>query len=173
MYSVFVAGEPQPVAKDNSRYNPVTGRIIVYSRDKGGIKRRWKESVVTTWRALQAPILEKNVPTFIAMEFFLTKCTGNKLSYPSQRPDLDNLCYGIVNALKNVAYYDDKQIVHQVAVKSWATETNPAGVQIRIGRIDKREINPISRVFYRMRCRNPLIQRPLHPEKLNNKGETE
>lgn len=156
-----MAGEPQPNPKIEinpksrcvyerdyrTRTNPITGQVEKYDR---GHKARWRSQVVEAWKALGVPKFEKHVPLCVIWEFYLTKAKSCKLPFPTGTPDRSNLYYGLENALQGVAYYNDSQIVAGSQNKFWATEANPPGVHIRIGRIDK-PANPIDRVWHRMK----------------------
>lgn len=50
--------------------------------------------------------------------------------FPTCRPDVDNLCKSIEDALNGVAYYDDSQIVAMTARKIYAGE-DKTSVEIR------------------------------------------
>lgn len=90
----------------------------------------------------------KNHPLGIGCLFFVKKAESNKLTFPSQTPDLDNFEYAIANALKRtpkkngrdgkypngVLYYDDDQLIWRISPSGmlWATDEHPAGLILRI-----------------------------------------
>lgn len=46
----------------------------------------------------------------------------NQLIYPSKRPDIDNLAYIVTNAMKEIIYQDDSQIVDLSLHKRYGLE---------------------------------------------------
>jgi len=52
----------------------------------------------------------------------LTKQMINGTSLPYKRPDLDNLAYIVTNAMKELIYHDDSQIVDLILRKRYAQE---------------------------------------------------
>ena len=140
-----------PVDRDyRIRRNPVTGKKEKYDK---GYKRRWmrhvRDMVAKAMIHYGLEPFPQNHPVAMGCLFYLTKAKSNKLSFPSQAPDLDNLSYAIWNALQRqpidkdandrfaltgVLYYDDCQIVAHLmpAGKVWTNEDNPPGVLITV-----------------------------------------
>lgn len=82
----------------------------------------------------------KSTPLEICIEFQFTppkswnqakrkKAKGREI-FPTCRPDVDNLCKSIEDALNGVAYYDDSQIIAMTARKIYSGE-NKTLVEIR------------------------------------------
>lgn len=53
-----------------------------------------------------------------------------------KRPDVDNVCKSIMDALNGYAYYDDSQVIHQTAEKHWGITP---GVQVTLKEIENEQ----------------------------------
>jgi len=139
-----------PVDKDyRTRKDPITGKTQKWDK---GYKRRWMALVKSTVSSYMSrhcldPFPAKH-PVAMGTLFFMPQAKGNKLPYPSQKPDLDNLRYSIWNALgkdskskkradgimidNGTLYYDDSQIVWTLSPDGmlWASDRFPSGVLI-------------------------------------------
>lgn len=150
-YQFFVAGEPQPYPKKTSSYRK---GAKIYFDDKTGKKSGWMHEISRqVWYALDkpnGPIVGCDVPLSMCAIFRVTRPTSKpskrmikvvvdgvtkllqKFGFPVWRPDVDNLAYGVTNALTGVIWPDDSQIVDQHIFKRYADEDHPAGVTIRV-----------------------------------------
>lgn len=48
---------------------------------------------------------------------------------PQSKPDIDNICKGVLDALNKIAYDDDKQVV-SLEIQKWYSETPRLEIQI-------------------------------------------
>lgn len=53
-------------------------------------------------------------------------------TYHSQKPDIDNIVKSSLDAMNDVAYGDDKQVVELSATKVWADLHQPCGLALTI-----------------------------------------
>lgn len=84
--------------------------------------------------------IEARVPLMVTISAFYqipastTKKDREKIEHgekrPTTKPDIDNLCKCVLDALNGVAYHDDTQIVHLFAEK-WYRETPSVKVTIK------------------------------------------
>ncbi len=92
-----------PVAQGRPRF--ANGRV--YDPEKS---RRWKNDV--SWQAtdqIDVPPLEGALE--VKMVFMLERPKSAKRRHPTVKPDLSNYVKGIEDALNNIAYLDDSQII--------------------------------------------------------------
>lgn len=61
---------------------------------------------------------------------FVRRAESNKMSGPRIKPDWDNVCKLVGDALNKVAYKDDVQVVEAHVYKSFALPENEAGLRI-------------------------------------------
>lgn len=55
----------------------------------------------------------------ISLDFVLSKPKSVKRKYPTVKPDIDNFTKCILDALNNIVYKDDAQIIKLQATKSY------------------------------------------------------
>lgn len=165
-----VFGEPHPAPKKDVVMNPRTGRLMPISHDYRertnkftGKKERYDKGYKNAWlkqvrKQVYNQMIEqrlhpypKNHPIAVGLLFFITKAKSCKLAYPSQDPDLDNLEYAVMNALKRtvkgseksalaghypdgVLFYEDNQSVWRIPPGGmlWATNANSPGLEITV-----------------------------------------
>jgi crossover junction endodeoxyribonuclease RusA len=75
-------------------------------------------------------------PVVMELEFVLyrPKATPKSKTTPATKaPDIDTLCRAILDALTNVIYRDDAQVVHLDATKRVAKADEEPGVHIWVG----------------------------------------
>ena len=51
-------------------------------------------------------------------------------AFRSSKPDADNLAKSVMDALKDIAWKDDAQVVHLSVAKRYCTATSPVGVSV-------------------------------------------
>lgn len=80
------------------------------------------------WDAgLHSPI---NTEVQVSLHFFATRPRTTKLSYP--KPDIDNYCKSVLDALNGHAWEDDSQVIYLHASKAWAPPNTPGHIQVVI-----------------------------------------
>ena len=121
MIEFFVEGTPVPQGSMKYIGN---GRMI-HSR----------QAELATWRALiahkakETGIWVTEEPVRLELVFHLRKPKTVKREFPTVAPDLDKLIRAVGDALHNVAYLDDSQIIDISAKKVYS---DTLGVQIKI-----------------------------------------
>ena len=129
MIEFFVPGDPQPMAK-----KLISGNRI-YARDPDGRKKAWADLVRLTAIEHTDEMIPALTAVKVEFNFYRVKPKSNKTERPVQRPDLDNYAYLVTNALSEVCYADDCQIVESGTRLQWANYAHPPGVTIRVGEI--------------------------------------
>jgi Holliday junction resolvase RusA-like endonuclease len=130
MINFFVPGDP--VAQGRPRAFRVGNSIGMFDPKKS---KEWKKTVAQV-AGLQRNRFQEGLLE-MRLAFFLVPPKTMKrpdLMFHSKRPDLDNLCKAICDALNGICFKDDSQICKLTAVKSY-TVNNLAGVEIFIGPI--------------------------------------
>ena len=80
--------------------------------------KEWEETV--QWIAAQhRPPSPLRGPLAVAMTFYLPRPKRSKREYPSVRPDIDNYCKAVMDALNGMIWQDDGQIVQLEASKRY------------------------------------------------------
>ncbi len=84
-----------------------------------GKSKSWKETV--KWQAIeQKPvIMEGALSMRLLFRLPRPKTLPKKVIEHTKKPDLDNLCKAVKDALKGICYHDDSQIVELIATKSY------------------------------------------------------
>lgn len=95
--------------------HPKTGRIVTLPDSK--TLKQWTIDARWQARAAKVPMIYKphGVNLYVRVEFVKPKTA--KQSQPTVRPDLDKLLRAVLDALTNVAYQDDSQVVSVTTAK--------------------------------------------------------
>lgn len=117
-------------------------RFFVRKTKGGGIftgafdpktSKSWKETI--KWQAIEAMKAENfsllEGPLSMTLHFFLPrpKSLSKKVQCHIKRPDVDNLCKAVKDALRSICYHDDSQIISSVITKAYGEQP---GVMISI-----------------------------------------
>lgn len=91
------------------------------------------------WRRLVADASQEHAQMLggsisLRLHFYLPrpKSTPKKVEWPAKRPDLDKLIRAVGDALTGIMWADDSQICVIYALKNYADEAHPPGVDIGI-----------------------------------------
>ena len=120
--TIFVPGDP--VGKERPRH---TKNGHTYTPDK---TKAYEEKVAWAWKQAGGSKLDGPVLMRIVWHHRIPKRTtkANRAAMlkseimPTTRPDLDNVCKSIMDALNGVAYGDDSQIVSLTAIRRYAED---------------------------------------------------
>ena len=136
--SVFVCGIP--VGQPRPRARRAGKRIIMYDPKTA---HKWRETVAMVAGAAIKRQLEG--PLDVSLVFFFPRPkshygTGKNSdvlkasapTYHTQKPDIDNVCKSTLDAMNDVVYGDDKQVVKLLAEKRWAHQPGQAGLALRV-----------------------------------------
>jgi Holliday junction resolvase RusA-like endonuclease len=121
-----VYGTPIPKARARTVRLP-NGMIRSYTPAK---TQDWEASIQGQALA-HRPAQLLDGPLVLEATFYLLRPKSRKKSelYPDRKPDLDNMCKSITDALNGIIWTDDARIVEIVARKEYGS---PPRVEIRI-----------------------------------------
>lgn len=129
LISFVVRGKPRP--QGSTRAWVKNGKPIITSTTKG----------LGNWRRLIADQAQRHAPDElwsgpigIRLLFLLARPKSEpkrKRTWPDRRPDIDKLCRAALDALTEVIYDDDAQIVRMDVEKDWGTP----GVAIEVYKV--------------------------------------
>lgn len=72
-------------------------------------------------------------PACITLVFYLKRPKSVKDKFPVKKPDLDNLCKGLIDAIKDgLLINDDNQVIEILASKYYEDKSNAPGVIIKV-----------------------------------------
>ena len=107
MSCYILAFEIDPVPKGRPRKDPRKGHMYTPKAT-----RDYEKTVRQLVSVLyNGPLHKKEVPLEISLTFNLRKPKSVKRSYPSVKPDLDNLAKAVYDAMEGVVFEGDGQIV--------------------------------------------------------------
>ena len=112
--SFFVAGKPKSTQ---------TGSIITVNGRSFPIRRGTAWSSVCGLVARQhAPAEPLTGPLAVTLTFYFSRPKGSKRTYPTVRPDAENLAKGLLDSWNGILYADDSQVVNLHLVKRYSLE---------------------------------------------------
>ena len=116
----------------NSFIDPRTGRKV-WKASNTKLKS-WTKDARKAAMAAKVPLIYKphGVSLNVRVEFVKPKTA--KQSTPSVRPDIDKLLRAVMDALTNVAYQDDSQVVSVTSTKVYGPSEK---VVVSIGRVSR------------------------------------
>lgn len=131
MIKFTVLGNPVAKARTKAYYNKYTGRAGVYTPSN----TRNFEAYVRQIAAEHAPETLLDCPLGIEMVFYLQKpkSASKKVIFPATKPDLDNLCKSICDAMEGIIYTNDSRAVNKTLAKRYG---DPPRVEVMIYEIE-------------------------------------
>lgn len=133
MLKIFIDVVPKPKAR------PRFGNGHAYSSPE---MRNYERSVYTEFLAKRGLYKRLENSIKVNLVFYIVRPKGIKRPYPSVRPDLDNYVKAVLDALNELAWRDDGQIVELVTRKEYREKP---GIDLIIEELrdgDKRISNP-------------------------------
>ena len=124
----FVPGKPAP---QGSKKHVGRGILVEASKELGP----WRERVALVAWDYAESIIPKPNEVDVALEFIMPRPASapkTKKALASKRPDLDKLTRAILDALTNVIFEDDSQVVHIDATKRIAYPGGESGVWVSV-----------------------------------------
>lgn len=127
---------PQPRHQAGKGRGRKAGKTVMYLPEDGHVAH-WKNIVNLTARRVFAGIDPCDFPVRVDAYFLLPR-PGNLESPDPGRlwaelpPDRDNLDKSLLDAMKYVAYDDDRRVVDGRVTKMWAAEGEDPGAAVRI-----------------------------------------
>ena len=129
----FIDGKPEPQGRGRaSTYNTGKRKITVRDPEKS---RKWKQDVVKQAKSSRVRLMEG--PLRVVMTFYMPrpKSLPKRVLWHVKKPDVDNLCKAVGDALNGIAYNDDSQIVRLKVFKRYAFDR--VGVSVSIERLER------------------------------------
>lgn len=123
---IFVPGDP--VGKERPRHDPRHPERRPHTPQK---TKNYEETVAWHWKNARGPKLDGPIRLRIVWHCRIPKSASKAKRaamnsgqiLPMTRPDLDNVCKSVMDALNGVAYHDDSQIVSLTAIRRYAEIT--------------------------------------------------
>jgi crossover junction endodeoxyribonuclease RusA len=97
--------------------NPKTGRVVTMADNKS--LKQWTVDARWQARAAKVPMIYKPHGVSIDVRVEFVKPKTAKQQAPTVRPDADKLLRAVLDALTNVAYQDDSQVVYAAIKKAY------------------------------------------------------
>lgn len=126
--SFFVAGTP--VAQGSMRGFIKGGRVVITSTAKG--LKKWRKTIEEEAEKVWGVGNPTDEPVSVELKFFVPRGKTVFRSKPAVRPDLDKYIRAVLDALTEVLFDDDGQVVHIIAVKQYERADQPPGVKISV-----------------------------------------
>lgn len=109
----------------------------VMRHDDSQALSRWRTAVgLFARRNLGRTPAPKHTPVGIDLVFYIERPRTVDRASPAVPPDIDKLSRAILDALTNIAYVDDGQVVALSARKRYAADARQVGVVITVKRLD-------------------------------------
>lgn len=131
MIDILISGNP--VAQGRPKFFRRGSFVGCYDPAKS---KTWKEEVKYQAIAKKIPILAGALHMELSFYLPRPKSLPKKTIHHVKKPDLDNLCKAIKDALKGIAYKDDSQVCSLILSKEYGKNT---GVHIRIHKVSEAE----------------------------------
>jgi len=128
----FVYGSPVPQGRP--RFARRGNFVTTYDHPAS---KSWKETV--KWQAIEnkPPLLTGALSMKLTFRLVKPKKLPKKVKHHVKKPDLDNLCKAIKDALEGICYERDQQISELYLKKEYSQDGFSPGVQIEI-----KQLNP-------------------------------
>lgn len=117
MSTFTISGRCPTKGSTRSFVNPKTGRVVTLADNK--TLKQWTIDARVQARLAKVPMIYKpfGVAMDVRVEFLKPKTA--KQTAPTVRPDVDKLLRAVLDALTNVAYQDDSQVVAVTTTKAY------------------------------------------------------
>lgn len=139
----FVAGTPAGQGSMKAfRAGKVANAPIIMQHSNKATLLPWRETIGNTARAAGATMVSG--PVGVSLTFSLTRPTGqfrkdgtlkpSAAAFPvaKNRDDIDKLARAVLDALTNVCWIDDSQVVALRVKKDFSPHLSPCGVLVRV-----------------------------------------
>lgn len=135
-YSFVVPGVP--VAQGRPRFSKVNGFVVAYDPEKS---KNYK-AMIAYIANMKGPRIPLDCPVRLSLKIFLPipksfskKKRENAIAgnlRPTKKPDVSNVLKGVEDAIKEIIYKDDSQIVEYGIVGKWYSERPRIEVRIDV-----------------------------------------
>lgn len=138
----------EPVAKGRPRFYRHGRAVVAVTPNK---TRKYEAEILNrVARHMRAMSLEtQSGPLKLEIVFYFKRPKSHTkkqrlIAHHIIRPDLDNLCKGVLDALNGELFKDDSQVCMLSAVKRYCQDTQQPGVLLRVEKLDqqKKLFNP-------------------------------
>lgn len=137
-----VAGDPTPQGSMRLKYNTRNGQPeLAHANPELARWRKCVEFAARTAVGTAAP-LDAYCPCAVRVTFRLSRpATGHggrklDLPHPSQHPDLDKLCRGLLDACTKILWQDDGQVTELTARKRYVEPGEVPGADVEVEAIE-------------------------------------
>lgn len=139
MIQFFVPGKPQGKARARTFYNRKLGRMQSMTPENTVL---YENHIIQSYldAAEKPQLLQGQLEVSINAYFPVPKSTTKKVRkqiedgevLPTKKPDADNIAKVVCDALNQIAYQDDTQVVKLVVTKQFETDNEPVGLIVQI-----------------------------------------
>lgn len=141
MVRFYVPGKPQGKARARTFYNKRLGHMQSITPENTVLYENRIIQCFLEQAGTERKLLEGPVQVYIAAYYPVPKSTTKKNRkeiaeqrlLPTKKPDADNIAKVVCDALNQIAYADDTQIVRLIVTKHFENEENPAGIVVEVG----------------------------------------
>jgi Holliday junction resolvase RusA-like endonuclease len=131
MFTIWVPGKPQP--QGSKKGFIINNKVVLVESSKG--LKPWRDKIRIV--AQHSPELQEFTgAVHVSLSFYFKKPASNKKLAHTQKPDVDKLIRGCLDALTGVTFKDDSQVTSITAYKFWA-KTEMEGVNISVWPVDE------------------------------------
>jgi crossover junction endodeoxyribonuclease RusA len=131
MFTIWVPGKPQP---QGSKKGFIINNKVVLVESAKGLKP-WREKIRLI--AEHTAELQKfSGPVHVSLSFYFKKPASNKKPAHTQKPDVDKLIRGCLDALTGLCFEDDSHVTSITAYKFWGKD-DMEGVNISVWPVDE------------------------------------
>lgn len=142
MIQFYVPGKPQGKARARTFYNRNLGRMQSMTPEKTVL---YENNIIQSYldvakkpQLLQGP-LEVSIKSYFPVPKSTTKKNKQEIAagtlLPTKKPDADNIAKVVCDALNQIAYSDDTQVVKLSVTKQFENDKHPVGLIVRIDEI--------------------------------------
>lgn len=139
MIQFYVPGKPQGKARARTFYNRKLGRMQSMTPENTVL---YENHIIQSYldaaekpQLLQGP-LEVSINAYFPVPKSTTKKVRKQIEdgevLPTKKPDADNIAKVVCDALNQIAYQDDTQVVKLVVTKQFETDNEPVGLIVQI-----------------------------------------
>lgn len=145
MIQFYIPGKPQGKARARTFYDKKAGRMRSVTPENTVL---YENHIIQSYlnAAKKPQMLQGALEVSIKAYFPIPKSTTKKARkqiedgevFPTKKPDADNIAKVICDALNQIAYQDDTQVVELTVTKHFETEDNPVGVVVKIKECERK-----------------------------------
>lgn len=142
MLQFYVPGKPQGKARARTFYNRKLGKMQSMTPENTVL---YENNIIQSYldvaerpQLLYGP-LEVSINAYFPVPKSTTKKARKQIEdgeiLPTKKPDADNIAKVVCDALNQIAYQDDTQVVKLSVIKQFESDKHPVGLVVRIDEI--------------------------------------